>query len=127
MDPSRLKPIPLFEALSEKERQQVAQWADEVDVGAGKTLIEEGQFGWEFFVIESGAAEVRHGDEVIRTLGPGEFFGELALLEDQRRSASVVTTEPTTVVVMTGREFRQMERDLPEVAAKIQEAIGQYR
>lgn len=123
MDPARLKTIPLFASLSEREREQVAHWADEVDVGEGKHLIDEGQFGYEFFVIEEGNAQVRHGDQTIAQLGPGDFFGEIALIEEQRRTASVIATSPMRAIVMFGRDFRQMESDLPEVAARIRQAI----
>lgn len=123
MDPARLKTIPLFASLSEREREQVAHWADEVDVGEGKHLIDEGQFGYEFFVIEEGSAQVRHGDQTIAQLGPGDFFGEIALIEEQRRTASVIATSPMRAIVMFGRDFRQMESDLPEVAARIRQAI----
>lgn len=123
MDPARLKTIPLFASLSERERDQVAQWADEVDVAEGKHLIDEGQFGYEFFVIEEGNAQVRHGDETIAQLGPGDFFGEIALVEEQRRTASVIATSPMRAIVMFGRDFRQMESELPGVAARIRQAI----
>jgi CRP/FNR family transcriptional regulator, cyclic AMP receptor protein len=123
MDPARLKTIPLFASLSDREREQVAQRADEVDVAEGKHLIDEGQFGYEFFVIEEGNAQVRHGDETIAQLGPGDFFGEIALLEEQRRTASVIATSPMRAVVMFGRDFRQMESELPGVAARIRQAI----
>jgi CRP/FNR family transcriptional regulator, cyclic AMP receptor protein len=127
MDPARLKTIPLFASLSDREREQVAQRADEVDVAEGKHLIDEGQFGYEFFVIEEGNAQVRHGDETIAQLGPGDFFGEIALLEEQRRTASVIATSPMRAVVMFGRDFRQMESELPEVAARIRQAIEDRR
>ena len=128
MDAARLNAIPLFGGLSRKERELVARLADEVDVPAGKHLIEEGEIGWEFFVLESGAAEVRIGDEVVATLGPGDFFGEVALKEEaHRRTASVSTTEPSVLVVMTGQAFRTVEGDMPEVATKIQEACASYR
>jgi CRP/FNR family transcriptional regulator, cyclic AMP receptor protein len=123
MDPARLKTIPLFASLSERERNQVAHWADEVDVAEGKHLIDEGQFGYEFFVIEEGNAQVRHGDETIAQLGPGDFFGEIALVEEQRRTASVIATSPMRAIVMFGRDFRQMESELPGVAARIRQAI----
>lgn len=123
MDPARLKTIPLFASLSERERDQVAQRADEVDVAEGKHLIDEGQFGYEFFVIEEGNAQVRHGDETIAQLGPGDFFGEIALVEEQRRTASVIATSPMRAIVMFRRDFRQMESELPEVAARIRQAI----
>jgi CRP/FNR family transcriptional regulator, cyclic AMP receptor protein len=127
MDPDRLKDIPLFEGLSGKEREQVARWADEVDVSEGKHLVDEGDFGYEFFVIESGAADVQHGSDAIATLGPGDFFGELALMEEERRTASVVATHPSTVIVMTRQAFDSMAREMPDVAQRIRDRVAQYR
>ncbi len=127
MDPARLKSIPLFAELSDAEQEQVSRWADEVDVPEGKHLVEEGQFAYEFFVIESGTAAVRHGDEVIAELGPGDFFGEIALLEHVRRTASVVATSPMRAVVMFGRDFRAMEAEMPAVAARITGAIEERK
>jgi CRP/FNR family transcriptional regulator, cyclic AMP receptor protein len=127
MDATRLKSIPLFAELSEREREQVARWADELDVLEGKHLVDEGRFAHEFFVIEEGTAEVRHGDEKLTVLGPGDFFGEIALVEHQRRTASVIATSPMRTIVMFGRDFRQMEAEMPSVAARIRQAIEERR
>jgi voltage-gated potassium channel len=70
-------------------------------------------------VLESGTAEVTHHGKHLADLGPGDFFGEMALLEEQRRMASVVTTSEATVIVMHARNFRAMEEAMPEVAARI--------
>lgn len=127
MDADRVKSIPLFADLASKERELVARHADEVEVEAGRQLIEEGEIGWEFFVIESGAVEVKVGDDPVATLGPGDFFGEVALKdESHRRTASVVATESTTLIVMTGQAFRTVEGDMPAVAEKIREAAERY-
>ncbi|HEX6261783.1 MAG TPA: cyclic nucleotide-binding domain-containing protein [Actinomycetota bacterium] len=127
MDVERVKSIPLFADLSQSERELVARQADEVEVEAGRHLIEEGEIGWEFFVIESGAVEVKVGDDPVATLGPGDFFGELALKDQtHRRTASVVTTEPSTLIVMTGQAFRTVEGDMPSVAERIREAVERY-
>lgn len=127
MDPARLKKFPLFAELSDQERQQIGQWADEVEVPEGKHLIDQGQFGYEFFVIEEGKAEVRRGDDVIAQLGPGDFFGEIALLEADRRTASVIATEPLRTIVMTRQQFISMEADMPSVASQIRQAIEDRR
>ena len=123
MDPARLKSIPLFASLSDAERAKVARWADEVEVEEGKHLVDEGRFAYEFFVIEEGSAAVRHGDEVVAELGPGDFFGEIALIEHVRRTASVVATSPMRAVVMFGRDFRSMETEMPAVADRIKQAV----
>lgn len=119
MDAERLKDLPLFRDLSQREREKLARWADEVDLPAGKPLIEQGAFPHEFFVLQEGTAEVTHDGQHLADLGPGDFFGEIALVEHHRRTASVVTTSPSRVIVMTTREFEAMERELPEVAERI--------
>lgn len=127
MDAARLKSIPLFAELTERERGRVARWADELDVPQGKHLVEEGKFAHEFFVIEEGTADVLHGDQKLTELGPGDFFGEIALVEHQRRTASVVATTPMRAIVMFGRDFGQMESEMPSVAARIRQAIEERR
>ena len=123
MDESRLAKLPLFESLSKKERREVAHVADEVDLPEGKKLVSEGDFSYEFFVIEEGSAEVLIHGERVAELGPGDFFGEMGLLEHQQRGASVVATSPVTVIVMTGSAFRQMAREMPAVGERIDAAV----
>jgi CRP/FNR family transcriptional regulator, cyclic AMP receptor protein len=123
MDPARLKKIPLFAGLSDHERHQVARWADEIDVREGEHLVNQGAFAHEFFVILEGTAEVTKDGERLTELGPGDFFGEIALLGEERRTASVVATSPMRLVVMFGRDFRQMEHSMPEVHGRVEAAI----
>jgi len=123
LDASRLKSIPLFQDVPDEELGQIATFAQEVTVDQGRELVREGDFSYEFMVIEEGEAEVtRHGDHV-NDLGPGDFFGEMGLMADTRRNATVTATSPVTVVVMTAQAFRQTARELPEVADKIRTAI----
>jgi CRP-like cAMP-binding protein len=123
MDAKDLEGVALFSSLSGKERAQIARHADEVSVPDGTALAREGEFAHEFFVVEEGTAEVRKGDEVINELGPNDFFGEIGLLESDRRTASVVATSPMKLIVMFQREFRQMEHDYPDVADRLRAAI----
>lgn len=125
MEESRLRSIPLFANLERREIEALSANTDEVDVAEGKELVHEGDFGYEFFVIEDGRAEVRHGDEKIADLTPGDFFGELALSGDTRRNASVVATTPVTVIVMTRAAFRQMRHDIPSVCDRIEAAVDE--
>lgn len=125
MDPGALKSIPLFAALSKKEREQVARWADEIDLPEGKHLASEGEFAYEFFVIQDGTVEVTIAGEHVRDMGLGEFFGEIALVETERRTATVVAKTPVRAIVMHVRDFREMEREMPDVAEKVLEAIKQ--
>jgi CRP-like cAMP-binding protein len=123
MDPKRLKDVPLFQGLSGKDLSQLGQWTDEVDIPQGKHLAEQGTFAYEFFVIEDGTAEVTRDGESVGTLGAGDFFGEIGLLESERRTATVVATSPMRLVVMTGRDFTHMESEMPHVAEQVRQRI----
>jgi len=123
VDPKRLRSIPLFEGLSKKEIERLSRMADEVDLPEGKVLAAEGRFAYEFFIIEEGSASVTRGGQHVGDLGPGDFFGEIGLLESERRTASVVTTSPMVAIVMTGRDFQSMAEELPRVGEQIRERI----
>src|SRR4029079_13640768 len=123
MDAERLEGVGVFSGLSKKELEKLAQWTDEVSVSEGHELTTEGQFAHEFFVIEEGSADVTQNGERIAELGPGEFFGEIGLLETERRTASVVATSPMRLIVMFQRECKQMERERPGVADRVRSAI----
>jgi CRP-like cAMP-binding protein len=127
MDERRLEAIPLFASLSDRERRQVAHWADEVDIGQGQRLVNQGAFAHEFFVILEGEAEVTREGQHLTDLGPGDFFGEIALETADRRTATVTAKSPMTVVVMFGRDFHQMESSMPQVADQIKKAIEERR
>jgi cAMP-dependent protein kinase regulator len=124
---AQLKEVPFFKSLGKKELRAVAQQTDELDVKAGKELATEGDFGHEFFVIRSGTAEVIKNGEHIGDLGPGDFFGEIALLEEERRTATVRATSPMSVIVMTRQSFRALDNSMPEVHAAVAEAIAARR
>jgi CRP/FNR family transcriptional regulator, cyclic AMP receptor protein len=123
MDEARLREIPLFAGLGKKERREVARQADEVEVEQGRHLVREGEFAYEFFAIEEGKADVRRGDQLLAELGPGDFFGEMGLIGQVTRNASVVATSPMRVLVLTGSAFRHIERELPDVSKQIRKAI----
>jgi cAMP-dependent protein kinase regulator len=113
----------LFSSLSRDELERVARWTDEVEVETGHVLAEQGEIAHQFFLIEDGAAEVVKDGERIAELGAGDFFGEIGLLETERRTASVIATRPLKALVMFQREFKQMEREMPAVAARVRAAI----
>ncbi len=123
MDAKQLEGVGFFSSLSKKELGTLAQWTDEVSVGEGHELATEGRFAHEFFIIEQGSATVTQNGEPIAELGPGDFFGEIGLLETVRRTATVVSTTPMRLIVMFQREFKQMEQEMPAVAARIRSAI----
>jgi CRP/FNR family transcriptional regulator, cyclic AMP receptor protein len=123
VNPNRLRDIEIFSHLSKSELERVAGWLQTQSVPAGHQLVREGAFAHEFFLIEDGEASVLQDGEHIATLGPGDFFGEIGLIETERRTASVVATTPVDVIVMFRPEFEQMKKELPTVADQIQAAI----
>ena len=108
MDPSRVKAIPLFQSIPEDEVKQIATFAGEQSVEEGKHLVDEGDFSWEFMAIEEGEAEVLRGGEHVADLGPGDFFGEMGLLEKDRRTATVVAKTPMRILTLTSWDLRRM-------------------
>jgi CRP/FNR family transcriptional regulator, cyclic AMP receptor protein len=123
----RLNDVPFFSSLKKKEVELIARQADEVDVPAGKVLAEQGAFGDQFFVIEQGTAEVVRSGARIGELGPGDFFGEMALLDEDRRTATVTATTPMTLIVMTRASFRAVDAAMPHVHSVVRAAIEQRR
>jgi CRP-like cAMP-binding protein len=115
--------VPLFAGLEPDELATLASWFDVQDVGAGVKLTGEGASGYSFFVLRDGAATVTIDDLEVRTLGPGDFFGELAILGDGRRTATVTTASPSRVLVLFGTEFRRLQQDFPELAAQIESRL----
>lgn len=114
---------PLFQRLSRRDLVELAKVTEDLEVEEGKVLAREGELGSEFFVIVDGEVEVLHDEQRLATLGPGDFFGEIALIEHGRRTASVVTTVPTTLAVMSPASFAAMRREMAEVALRIDDAI----
>ena len=125
MDPRDVQSIPLFAGLSKDDQKAVAQYADEVDVDAGKVLAQEGRLAYEFFAIREGTAEVTLDGRRAAALGPGDFFGEIGLLSGERRVATVVATSPMHLVVLTGSQLRAIDSRMPGVAARIRSAMEQ--
>jgi CRP/FNR family transcriptional regulator, cyclic AMP receptor protein len=123
MDESQLASIDLFSSLSRRERREIANRAEEIDVSAGTHLVREGEFAYEFFVIEEGSADVLREGEHIADLGPGDFLGEMGIVTKSPRNASVVAREPTRVIVLSEQDFRGVARSFPTVAEQIREAV----
>ena len=101
----------------------IAPHADEIEVPEGTELVRQGEFAYEFFVIEDGTAEVMRDGERIAELGPGDFLGEMGIVAKAVRNATVVTTSPARVVVMTEQALRSMARTNPAVADRITAAV----
>ena len=127
MDPNRLRSLPLFADLSDEELSEVATFAQEISVEAGRQLAREGDFSYEFMAIEEGDAEVtRHGEHVA-DLGPGDFFGEMGLLERMLRNATVTAKTPMQLVTLTGWDLRRIERSVPQAVARVREVLEARR
>ena len=127
MDANRLKSIPIFEGISDDELSQIATFAQEVSVEAGRELVREGDFSYEFMAIEEGEAEVTREGEHVANLGPGDFFGEMGLLEKTLRNATVTATTPMTLVTLTGWDMKRMERHIPEAIERVRKTLEERR
>jgi len=115
-----LKSVPLFTGCSKKELERISMIADEIDFRSGKTLIREGARGREFFVLADGTVEITRQGKRVDTAGPGDFFGEMALLADQPRNATVTTTSEVDALVVSAQSF---ERN-PLIALKVMRAVA---
>ena len=115
--------IPLSDTLEPDRRASIAPWFELENVSPGVKLTGEGAAGYSFFVLRDGAATVTVDGSAVRTLGPGDFFGELALLGDGRRTATVTTDSPSQVLVLFGTEFRRLQQEQPEIAEQIESAL----
>ncbi len=115
---------PLFSACTKRELQRVARAVDEIDVEAGRVLVDQGQAGREAFVILEGIAAVKRNGRRIATLGPGEQFGELALLDHGPRTATVVAETPMRLLVLSSRSFAAVLDEVPTLATKLLAALA---
>ena len=122
MDEARLAALPLFASLSKADRATLSRFTNTMEVPEGTELVREGEFSYEFFVIERGRAQVSRDDQVIAELGPGDFMGEMGLLGGVQRNATVTALSQMTVIVMSGQEFRSVSAELPGVAEEIRGA-----
>jgi CRP-like cAMP-binding protein len=115
----RLSQVPMFSACSRKDLGLIARYADELSVDADEVIFKQGEAGREFYVIVEGKASVTRGGREIAVLGPGSYFGELALLDGQKRDATVTTTTPADLLVVGIREFSTLLEDVPQITRKL--------
>ena len=116
--------VPLFAGLSRGELGQVASIADEIDLPADKVLIREGERGREFFVLLEGEAEVARKGKKLATRRAGEFFGEIALVSNLPRIATVKTRMPVRALVIRDVDFRALLQRTPAIAVKVLQAVA---
>jgi len=127
-----LKAVPFFTQLSDRELDVVRAVATEKTYPKNAVVLTEGEMGDSLYMIQSGKVKVFIGDEegreiILKILGPGDFFGEMAMMGDGRRVADVVATSPITLFEMFGTHFRELEMILPEVAARIRATLEERR
>jgi CRP-like cAMP-binding protein len=121
MDPDRLRKIPVFASLEDETLRSIATFATETSVPAGKHLLKEGDYAYEFMAIEEGEAEVLRDGEHVATMGPGEFFGEIGVLEKTLRTASVVSTTPVRLVTLSHWDLKRVGGALHEIRATLEQ------
>ncbi len=114
-----LRAVPLFAAFADKELDAVAKVIEVVDVPAGDVLVTQGERGHEFYVISDGEADVVIDGSTVASLKPGDFFGELAVLDPQPRQATVTMTTPGQVLILSEREFFGMLSSAPTLSRKL--------
>jgi CRP-like cAMP-binding protein len=119
-----IKSAPLFSECSRKDLNEIAGIADEIDLREGKELTKEGRPGREFFVLVEGSADVRKGNRRINQLNAGDFFGEISLITQRPRTATVIATSPVRALIITDRSFRSLLERQPEIQGKVMSALA---
>jgi CRP/FNR family transcriptional regulator, cyclic AMP receptor protein len=127
LDASRLKSIPLFEEVGDEELGQIAPFAQEESVAEGTVLVREGDFSYELMAIEEGEADVTRGGEHLATLGPGDFFGEMGLLERTLRNATVTAKTQMRLITLTGWDLKRVERAAPQAIERVRAVLEERR
>ncbi|HEY6149824.1 MAG TPA: cyclic nucleotide-binding domain-containing protein [Gaiellaceae bacterium] len=120
-----IRHVPLFAHVSKGELQQIAQIADEIDLSEGKEMTTQGARGREFFVLLEGTADVKKDGRRINQLKGGDFFGEIALVSDTPRTATVTATSSVRALVITDRAFKRLLKDSPQIQAKVLSALAE--
>lgn len=121
----RIKNLPIFTGCTKQELEEIDRLTDEVSVPAGRVLMQQGELGQEFALIISGEADVVRDDVVIATLGPGDYFGEVALLDAVARTASVIARTDMELEVLDRRGFNTLLDDLPQLSRSILKGLAQ--
>ena len=117
--------VPLFARCSKKELRLIANLADQVEWPEGKTVIKEGRPGSEFFILIDGTASVSQRGRKVRDLVAGEWVGEIALVANVPRTATVVTSSPVRALVLSRGGFSRLIENSPSIAAKVLEGLGE--
>ena len=126
-DPAQLASVALFASLTPEQLLELATLMDVDYFPAGKAMVREGVDGYSFHILLDGTAEVRHGDVTVRTLGVNDYFGELAIVQSTRRTATVVAVSPCVLASMFGTTFRKLASEHPDIAAALEDVARARR
>jgi len=121
-----LKKVPMFSNLSNRHLNEIAKYADQLSVKAGKVLAEQGDLGWEFVFILEGKARVEKNGKVINRLNSGDFFGEISLIDRGPRTATVVTETDMTLLIVNSKSFDHLLDTVTGLQKKILISLCQY-
>jgi CRP/FNR family cyclic AMP-dependent transcriptional regulator len=119
-----IKGVPLFAGCSKRELDEIASIADEIELPKGRDLTREGAAGHEFLVLADGRAEVTRKGRTVNKLRSGDFLGEIALITGAPRTATVTTTAPSRMLVITARDFKSLLRRMPSLQLKVLDALA---
>ncbi len=122
---AHLVKVPLFRDLAARQLESIARSLRERVYEAGSVIVKQGDPGLGFFLITQGRVDVTHENHHVRDLGPGEFFGEMALMEERPRSATVTAKERTTCLQLVRWDFRALLKENPDLAVKMLEVVVQ--
>lgn len=125
MDAASVREIGAFQSFDEEQCSQIASACRQLEVEPGTTLTQEGDFGYAMFAVLEGTANVSRGDVFIRTLGPGDVFGEIAVFFGGQRTATVVATSPMRLVMLFNSELARLDHDVPELADELRRVIAE--
>ena len=120
-----LKRVPLFARMGRRELERLGQLADEIEVGLDQVLAKQGRTGHEFFIVLDGRVMVLDGHRPIATLGPGEFFGEIALIESRPRTATVRAEGIVRLLVIGHQQFHALMDEFPTVRVAVMDALAE--
>jgi CRP-like cAMP-binding protein len=123
VDVDDLADVPVLAGLDQAHRDELAEWFDLEEVGDGRHITRQGSSGYAFYVVRSGRFTVEHDDQVVGRLERGAHFGEISILGDGRRSATVTADGDGSLLVLFGTRFRELQVASPEVAAALESSM----
>jgi CRP/FNR family cyclic AMP-dependent transcriptional regulator len=123
VDPEGLASIQLFSSLPGEALRKLAFWVSELSVSEGKHLVEEGDYAYDLFIIQDGTAEVTHDGQSVAELGPGDVFGEMGVLKDEQRNATVVAKTPMRLLTLSHWDVKRLRKTAPEVLEQLSGVI----